>query len=858
MRNRIKLSLFTFLLCIGTLAGCGKSKPKEKEFKFDDIELVDNPIEIEDNSYYYCNQIYDVETNFVLYVGSSNLVSNSNLVNITPMISLVDDCGEPVIYNVLVSSIEGVDYFAIGAPDVLKPGRTYQVDLLADELYFKDKDPTMDTLYFNVKKDDTDRRIVSDKVIYVDESKIISYPNFDDRFAPSDPKSDEAIQYFNTHEYEFLYKEDLSKSLKNGDLFYVANKNDGKWDFDFNSFPGRFVSCVYDKDAKNYRVFMTHADLTQVYDDGLEGTKDFEVYKTFSPTTFTDVKNIFDRNQVINDLKNDTKFVRQVDTINEVLDGTSTAMDIISRISFDFDFEVDAPKVSFQVKAGVLFPVSEHAQVKIQFIYQYVIEFRCSAGVEVETFLGIPYWIHANGDVTKVTDHTFTANIIYMYQWSDQKREEAASKSMQEVILGALWGLEDDPDYFKKGGDSSVKQNTKTVPLLQFNVPFWICNFHIGLDFSLTIDFNVMIGYTYKSHSVQKITTLSTDDGVQCNANQISDEQTYHQLSFVGEIGIKAGLVVTLDLEVAGLRGILDIGVSATIGAYFDIKGGLVLNWDSTGQGMQSTFTAHFELGIYASGTAFMDVIFFHPKYTFANEKWPLFSIGNPFSVARLLAPDEYTLTEKETDLDRTELLNAKIFDSNKFRYDYQTFRLNQDFELNSFCEPSKRVYPLSMTTNSEFLTIDKDNNKIIVNDNTPAKFDAEVVIHINPDIALDSGMELDKKVTIHFQSSDVYTFSFRDRTAKETIFEIPVYKNSVVILPLYRRDTSLGALEYRIGDVGYKNNDYRVLTMTLYYNDRLTVFTGTYLLDNGSLHTYNEQITVDRDMYFYASVSAA
>ena len=131
---------------------------------------------------------------------------------------------------------------------------------------------------------------------------------------------------------------------------------------------------------------MTHADLTQVYDDGLEGTKDFEVYKTFSPTTFTDVKNIFDRNQVINDLKNDTKFVRQVDTINEVLDGTSTAMDIISRISFDFDFEVDAPKVSFQVKAEVLFPVSEHAQVKIQFIYQYVIEFR-SAGVEVDTFL---------------------------------------------------------------------------------------------------------------------------------------------------------------------------------------------------------------------------------------------------------------------------------------------------------------------------------------------------------------------------------------------------------------------------------------------------------------------------------------
>ena len=847
MHHKLTAGFFALLLSLTCLSGCSCSNTskKEKEFAFDEIKLSDNPIELEDKSYYYSNQIYDVEPDFSLLIGSNYGASASLLSSFNPgsnsAISISNVNGDDVPYKTLVTASNEKNYFQINPQTSYMPGETYEVKLNDGSLFFKDKNPSMDTLYFNVKKENTDKRLISDEVKYLDIAKVVNYPDFNDPNAPKDPSSEEAAKYFNEHTYEFFYKEDVSKLLNEGDLFYVATS---EHQIDFDSFPGEYVKTEYDQNKKAYRVTMRHADLSKIYSD--DDKVAFDVYQSCTPKAFTDVENVFDKKQVVNALKQDKQFLAQVGAINDVLGNPTTIMDIISHLAVDFTFKVNAPTVNFQVKVEVFFPLSDNTQIKIQFLYQYTITFECTAGVEVERFLGIPYWISAHGDVTRITDETVSINIIYMYKWTEQEKE--SGQTMQEAILKAMWALQDDPSYF--GGNASVcRGNTRNIPLLQFNIPFSIFNFHIGLDFSLTLDFNVMFGYTYQKHEVQKVATFSTDDGVNCTANNIVDQTSCHQLYFAGELGVKAGLVLTVDLEVAGLRGILDIGISAQIGAYADLKGTLVTAWGDN-QVTTTTFAAHLEIGIYGGLTAFIDVLFFHPKYDIASKKWPFIIVGNPVGIDQFTGPDEITLNSTEpVNISSTAITDARIFNADTMKFEFQTFRLNQVMTVDGILQGQHQVKPISMTTNSPYITIDEENNTIRVNEeNVPPMFDAELIIYMNKELAMNAtNAPLNKIVKLHYYNTKIPTFSFTDSSGTHNF---PVYEGTQLEMPLIRHDSKLKSGETRLGDIKYLGDDFKTVRFTYLYMNMNEDMFGCYIDDRGNPYSQIEKITITGDCH--------
>ena len=851
MRNTFKAGLFAILLATTCLVGCSNSSNKNKEFAFDEVRLIDNPIELEDTSYYYSNQIYDVDPDFTLLIGSDN-TANSNLLtsinNENSPVTISDAKGNRVNCKGQLTAANGSDYFTVDPVYSYVPGETYEIELHDKSLFFKDKDPNMDTLYFNVKKEDTNNLQISNTIKYLDLLKLISYPDFNDPDAPKDPKSQEAQKYFEEHQYTFLYKEDASKILNENDLFYVATLVNGEYKVDFVSFPGKFVKSEFDKTANAYLVYMKHADLNEVYNDGTNTA--FDVYQTYTPTAFTEVQNIFDKKQVVNALREDERFIAQVDAINKALGNTTTVMDVISHLAVDFTFKVDAPTVMFQVKVETFFPLSENTQIKIQFLYQYTVKFECTAGVEVERFLGIPYWISAHGDITRITDQTVSINIIFMYKWSEKEKKDAESQTMQEVILKAMWALDDDPGYFTKGGDASVcRGNTRNIPLLQFNIPFSIFNFHIGLDFALTLDFNVMFGYTYQTHEVQKIASFSTDDGVKCTANNTTIQESCHQLYFAGEAGVKAGLVVMADLEVAGLRGIFDLGITAQIGAYIDLKGTLSTSWDDN-QVTSTTFVAHLEIGAYGGLTAFFDVLFFHPKYDIASAKWPFIIVGNPTGIDQLIGPDEITINSTEpVNVSQTGITDAKIFNADTMKFELQTFRLNQKITVNGLFQQEHEVTPITVTTDCPYVTIDANKNTIKVNDeNVPPMFDAELVVRVNKEVAMNaSNAPLLKIIKLHYECANVYTFSFTDSNGTHSF---PVYEGTKVELPLIRNDKKLEQGQCRLGDISYNGDDFKNVRFTYMYMNMNEDMFGCYLDDRGQMYGQKETITITGDCH--------
>ena len=845
-------NLLISLLSLSLLVSCSgnngsTNNDNDEEFQFDDIPLVDKPIEFEDKSDYYCNHAYDVDSNYRILIGSQLEVEPSLLnSNNHSYVSITDSEGINVDYITQISTENGNDYFMLSPVygTSFEPGRYYEVKLNDDSLFFKDKDPEMDTFYFNVKQEEEDRRIISDQVKYLDVNDVIGEPNFDDRFAPTNPGSIEAAEYFRTHIYDFLYKKDVSNILKTDDLFYVAEKSGNQWHIGFTSFPGKFVKCTYDSDYRAYHIYMKHADLNEIYDDGDESTSDLNVYQEYVPAAFTGLKNEFNEKEIINELKKDEKFLSQVDAVREALGtdvGVST-MDIVSHLSFDFSFRVDAPKVDFQVKVGVLFPLDDYTQIKIEFIYQYSISFRCSAGIKVKRMLGVPYWIEANGDVDRITDEKYTANIIFMNKW---KTEEKKDTNLHEIILKSLWKLEENPSYFTPGGASKCRGNTRTMPLLSFNIPFSIFNFHIGLDFALTIDFNVMFGYTYVSHSEERVVTFTTNDGVKCTANEVSNSSSCHQFSFLGEINIKTGLSLTIDLEVCGLRGVFSVGVKADIGAYMDVKGGLIISWgddiDTT-----SIFTASFEAGIYAGVTGFLDVLIFHPKYEFLTKKWPFIIAGKAESIAEMACPTNYEITTTNPiNLDNTNITLAKVFSGTSLNFGLKHFNLNQTVELNTgILEPSHKIKPITLESNSEYLVVDAKNNTIqVVGEELPPNFEATLTLRINKEMALSSGTKLEYKINVIYKAESAINVSF---VGNNIVHNFLIYEGTEVRLPILYNDTSLEANEMILEK--YKYRDNMKLDLGILRHNSVNRITG-FVDDKGNvLGSEGEYIIINKD----------
>lgn len=843
-----RFNLISFLVAGLLISSCSKEPEKEveKEFKFDEIPLNENPIEIEDKSDYYSNHAYDVDPDYALAIGadsSSGLQSPS-----FPAVSITDTDGNDIEFRTQVHSEDGEQYFMLAPKygEGYEAGKFYEVTLNDDALYFKDKDPEMDTFYFNVKQEETERRLISSEVKYLDANDLIGGPNFDDSYAPTNPGSIEAANYFRTHVYDFLYKKDVSKVLTAGDLFYVAEKEGNGWKVGFSSFPGEYVNCVYDNAYNAYRVYMKHADLNEVYDDGNELTDDFKVYQKYTPTAFTNLRNEFSEKEVVRGLKNDERFIAQVDAIREALNvdvGIST-MDIVSHLSVDFSFSVNAPKVNFQVKVGVLFPVTDESQVKIEFIFQYTIEFRCAAGIKVKRCLGIPYWIDANGDVERITDQKYTVNLIYMYKWKPEEQRDTSS--LHAIILTSLWKLEENPSYFSSGGASACKGNTKVFPILSFNIPFSIFNFHIGLDFALTIDFNVMFGYTYTSHSEERIVSFSTNDGMKCTANQVSNKSECHQISFLGQIGLKTGLSLTIDLEVCGLRGVFSVGVKAEIGAYLDIKGGLLVSWGDD-QETTALLTASFELGAYAGVVGFLDILIFHPKYEFVTAKWPFLIAGKAESVATMMCPTTYEITTTDPiNLDATEITLAKMFSGTDLKFGLRNLRLDKEIELNSgLLEPSHKVKPITLVSDSPYLVVNADNNTIqVTGEEIPPYFEATLTLTVNKEMALSSDTTLVYETKVIYRAENTVTVTFSDING---VRSYSVYEGSSVRMPLQRGDSSMQKGEYRLE--GTKYNNYMSLQLgTLYLNMSVNHLTG-FMDDHGNAYTEGETITVNNNI---------
>ena len=853
MKNNIVKSLF-LVLCSASLllTSCNhageKVKPVEPDVPGGEMEnpedILDefdfkptNPVDYSDKAYYYSDHINDVDPTFRLIVSPNpDLLSTEQTSALTSFahnlkagISIVDTKGNEIELMVQQHEDEFVSLSPTGN-SAYEPGVVYTATMLNASVVFKDKDPNIRTLYFDIKRDDAFTYEIADNLKYFNVNKVVAFAP--DEYVEMDPASEEAKQWFETHTYEMIYANNDFSKLKEGENFAVCPFKNNKPELDDkNSFYGKFVSST--KVNNGYKVVYKNADLTEIYKNK-DGKLSLDVYSNEKEVSeFRDVKLKFNEDDFRDYIANDPQYRRLAHAVSIAagygLD-SPTKYDVLTHLSFAPSFAWNAPKFVFQITVSGSVPINDDhtAAIKLEFTYQYISEMSAGGSVEVETFLGIPYWIEVKNEVTQKITHRINVKIALMRNF---KPDEEDTSDMKKMVKKAYDKLENDPAYFmdRTGDKASTSGNEKFFPIAELNFPFGgIFSLYISLDLHLTLDLRVVLEYSYVNEHVQRVLSFTTSDGVKNTTNADTVSCDSHTIDLLGGIGIQLGFLIRAGLCITGLSKLVGIGFSVEAGVYADFKGMVGVTW---GSGDQVRFVGGVDLdiGIYGQLSAFLDILVVHLKYDFVKGKLSFFGFKKAFSIIDLYAPDEINISQHVTDIAALGLLTVKTFNVSEMAVDVRTFMLNDEVNV-EMDKDSEKVHPISMTSDSPYLIVDEQMSTLVLAQYVPASFDAHVTVKANDAFTyLLDGEPLEKTVTVHYNSTNAKEVSIKGLT---DVFKVD--KGKTFTLPSLHKDSTLGD-KYN-AKLKYDDHFNLVPDGNFNYDDTYYDFVG---FSDGE-HTYN------------------
>ena len=837
--RKILLAISSLFLLVSCAKG-GAIKPTTPDSpsgRMDDPEsILDdlgynpvNPINYDDKVQYYSDHVSKVEPTYALRVISNpnlpqeerNAVfQGANKAFFTEHISVKDNKGRAV--DAEFTKVDDNEFSITPMNDAYTPGYIYTAEISHQNICFKDKSPDIRRLVFDVAREDTMVYEISKDVKYFDVSKVIRESNAEEPTDIDDPNSEEAKQWFNTQTYEFIYANDDFTKISEGTNFAMCPFKAGKPAMDDkHSYFGKFVSC--EKVSDGYKVTYKNVDLHEIYKDE-NGKQALDVHLNEQEVTeFRDVKKTFDENKFKEAILHDANYNRlaQAMIIAAGQENEMTKYDVLTSIMITPSFSWSEPKFVFQLKGTLNVPLNKDrtAALYVELTYQYTSELSAGASYTIETFMGVPYWITAQGTLVQTVTKKFGFKIGLMRNF---KPEEQDTSDMKKMVKKAYEKLEQDPDYLreKDSDEYSTSGSEKFIPIASLNFPIGgMFSFYISADIHITMNFKVLFEYTHVTQYTERVLSFTTDDGVGNTANTQSMSSCCNTVDILGEIGVEVGLLLRVGFCITGLSKIFGLGLAFEAGVYVDLKGMVGITFGGE-EGARFVGGVDFDLGLYGSISAYIDILIFHPKYDFMKKRMSLFFYSRPYSVIDLYAPDELELTEKYTAIESTTLLRAKVFDVTKMAVDLKSFT-TYDTVVSKMGTEQQDIKPLSITSDSPYLTINEQGNFLQVADDCPPSFTAHLTITAHKDlIYLLDDEPLSKTVTVHYKAANVRHVAIEGLT--ETI---EVEQGKKFTLPNLEADHSLE--DKYTCEIGYDDKFNVIGTQNFKYDDEYYDFEG-------------------------------
>ena len=760
MIKKIGLIFYT-LLAVLILASCSNKKKEEEDtnkkgdidvrlvesidFGNDELNYKDVPIE---NPDYFQSTFMDVDPEFVFTVQATSAMLSAIELNNSVVATTAGGDNVELVFST-VNNSEYVLY-DVKAKDGYEPGAAYTVSINNnDSLLFFNKSPEIRKLIFTVERED---------------SNVLEYRTTDDNGIPYKKYDIDKVSHFegfgdyNTYLY---YDGDLNSST--GDVVIFTN---GK--------TGQEEDTIYikikaiDREENRYKITYESPSVAEVFNDVdiHVNHKDADVERDF---TLNDIE------EIARQIKYSDTALMYCYAVADKYDFLPQLGDFIDNVSFDVSFKGLGNGITLGIQASYTHTTEAGWRVCLSLKFQWTKTFTASGDVKTKSFLGIPYDVDMNCAVG--SDETFTFQFCVTkknkkfidHNVDDTPKDLDLSKAKQAV--------EEMKDRYYELDDLGYKKDIVIGDTIMINIG------HLSLYFGyLSIDIDVYacmklqsdvtlgVSYTYSSHQVLvNYSTANDSSGGGSGDAGVSPSEVSSKILnayICGDFSIELYLKLRVTAYVTGLKPLANIGVDADAGVYLDVSGIGCAGYNFTTGDFDGNLGATVEFGAFFRASLNVNLLFvFHWSWELCNFKAPFFKLGYKYDVRDMASTDTIELTQKETDISKTNLLVFNALDgkglavvNKQFSYDEEVVYFDSVF----LKHPGKYWLFPEISSNSDYIEI--KNGKIIVKDNAPAEINAKINVTVRTSPFTTSTYT----ANVHYIAQDArfVTFDGANRTA--------------------------------------------------------------------------------------------
>lgn len=615
---------------------------------------------------------------------SFNLISNAALTsnNIMQYVALKDTTTQTSKTDLNIEQLEtGVYVLSPASPYVA--GRTYDLALLDNSLSFQGEDNGVRSLVFTIEKEEVYDVELQDDIVYLTWTEV------------------QSLEEPDVFEIDEILIE--NKGITEGKIICITDvKIDGIGVLNSDSRTLR-VTNVLDVPGESVYLVTEAATTDDLYDV-------LDVYLTDELVTEHLVQG-FDLDQLKADLKASENTLRFTQLLALAVTESETIQDYAAANSYNQNLTAMLDGLSISASIEVTSNDSfeqvidnEWIKLTVSFDYQTKIN-----QMDLDaTFEFAEYFTLTTGTTMEKYGTKLDAFNVYMDAYSQTEMhfsilvKTASNDGFIDItseISNLISGLSQDNssiptfleevlgnrgDYIPIAEIELYKytyrvQNPVPVLAINFNVKFVVkLNLALGLDAQATL------------LSARRIGVEGSETGGFFKKYDYAldgDNRQSFDLVCAGYIGLKAGILLDLNVHFVGLEKLGKVGISGEVGVYMDLWGYLKFNLLNDGTMPKPSISMngglYMELGIYVEIKLYAVSEIFHAKaeLSLLNQKWPFYTLGNQYVVYRF-NNSRKTIIMNENELDLKDVLDLEILDLKSGKLNGGDYTQLKDFEI--------------------------------------------------------------------------------------------------------------------------------------------------------------------------------
>ena len=231
--------------------------------------------------------------------------------------------------------------------------------------------------------------------------------------------------------------------------------------------------------------------------------------------------------------------------------------------------------------------------------------------------------------------------------------------------------------------ESQISERTNTgITLFKTDIPIYgPIAVRLEVNFVLSFDLEATFEYEYSYKQITVYGLRLQNKKAQPYSSRIMAKTLDNHCSVMGEVEIKAGLLVDVNLTIIGISKWMRAGITTELGVYARLAG--VLNWSEVSE--ENYMAAYFETGVYIDVNAYYKLLWWDGETGLYDKKVPLLTLGYQKAYFSYENYYDKIVINNSYDIAEKDLLKVKYFDLSTMtvKTDELTLKNNSNYKVN-------------------------------------------------------------------------------------------------------------------------------------------------------------------------------